>query len=379
MTLLEYLLSAALLRTFYLLSAVLPLKKDKVVLASARGDALQGNLAYIHRALSTARPDLRPVLLLERYSYNLRGKLEYLSKMVRASYHLATARLFIVDNAYLPVHLGPHRAGTAVIQVWHAAGALKRFGLDDRPPERAVENRFVHRYYDYVIVGSRAAVGPYSSALGTDRSRVLPLGTPRTDFFFDPQAMAQARERVLARHPALDGKKVVLYAPTFRGHGAGKRSGAVLDAQQLRASLSDDYVLVHKPHPVLAAEAASAAGYDVIADSRFDINELFMVTDVFITDYSSAVFEYALLRKPLVLLVEDLEEYSRDPGFYLDYEAEMIGEIARSTQQVVDIIATSRFDMDGYDAFIARHCEYADGRASERFVEFVSGLDGSWE
>jgi CDP-ribitol ribitolphosphotransferase len=372
MTWLEYILSALWLRGAYLLCTLLPIRQDKVVLASARADHLEGNLLSIYDEIRATRPDLKPVLLLERYSYDLRGKIAYFLRMVRSSYHLATARYFIVDNACLPVHVGPHRRGTTVIQVWHAAGALKVFGVDVHSANREVENRFIHKYYDYVIVGSDVAVKPYASALRTPEERVLPLGVPRTDFFFDAQRMAQARSRVLDAYPDLIGRRVVVYAPTFRGHGLEKHPIQRLDAARLRAALPAEYALVHKLHPVFDPSLIDAEGYDAVIGDEFDINELFTVTDILVTDYSSSIFEYVLLRKPMILLVDDLDEYYEDPGLYVDYRTDMVGELAFDPDDVAGLILADEFDLSVYDGFIERQCQYADGSASARFVEFLS-------
>jgi CDP-ribitol ribitolphosphotransferase / teichoic acid ribitol-phosphate polymerase len=90
---------------------------------------------------------------------------------------------------------------------------------------------------------------------------------------------------------------------------------------------------------------------------------------VLVTDYSSSVFEWALLRRPLVLLVGDLQAYERDPGMYLDYRSGMIGVQAADTDGVARAILEDRFDFDGYDAFVQRHLAASDGAASARFVE----------
>ena len=222
-----------------------------MVLATARVPTLDGNLLHLHRAMRARHPELRYVLLLEPYSYGLAGKLAYLVRLVRGMYHLQTARLFVTDNAYLPIHVAPHRRRTTVVQVWHAAGALKRFGLDTTVPIAEPERTFLHRYYDAVVVGGEWTRGPYAAALRTPIERVIALGSPRTDFFFDDAALAAARGRVLAAHPELAGRRVVLYAPTFRGRGIGKRAATGLDATALRAALpaGDALVLQDPPQP----------------------------------------------------------------------------------------------------------------------------------
>lgn len=373
MSRLEYLLASALLRVVRLLFSRLRVRRHRVVLATARVSTLDGNLLYVYRAMRARHPDLDYVLLLEPYSYGLAGKLAYLVRLVRGMYHLQTARLFVVDNAYLPIHVAPHRRATTVVQVWHAAGALKRFGVDTAVPPAEPERTFLHRYYDAVVVGGEWTRGPYAAALRTPIERVLALGSPRTDFFFDEAAMAAARSRVLAAYPALAGRRVVLYAPTFRGRGIGKRAAPGLDVRRLRDALPSDVALVLKTHPNLDPAATPRDGYDVVVDPTLEINDLLALTDILVTDYSSSLVEFALLRRPIVLLVADLAEYEVDPGLYLDYRTEMIGTQVTDTDGVIDAITAGRFDLSGYDAFIERQLGTSRGGASDRFVTHFLG------
>lgn len=373
MSRLEYLLAGALLRLFGRLFSLLPIAADRVVLASPRSDRLEGNLRYIHEAIRARYPERRQVVLLEPYGYSLAAKAAYLARVVRGMYHLCTAGLFIIDNAYLPVHVRPHRRGTTVVQVWHAVSAVKRFGLDSATPPPGPEGTFLHRYYDSVVASAEAVRSPYAAALRTPRDRVLALGTPRTDLFFDPAAMEAARRRVLAAYPALAGRRVVVYAPTFRGRGRTRRLAAGLDARRLRAALPPQYALVLKQHPTVDGRGIATDGYDAVVDPRAELNELLCLTDVLVTDYSAAVFEYALLRRPLVLLVPDLADYERDPGMYVDYGAEMIGTQVVDTDGVAAAILSGGFDPSGYDAFIERHAGACDGGATERFVRTFLG------
>jgi CDP-glycerol glycerophosphotransferase (TagB/SpsB family) len=370
---LEYLLASAFLLIARFFFSRLRIRRDRVVLATARVATLDGNLLHIHAALRRLHPAIEPDLLLEPYSYGLRGKLGYLVRLVRGMYYLQTARLFVVDNAYLPIHVAPHRPGTTVVQVWHAAGALKRFGLDTRTPLAEPERTFLHRYYDAVVVGGEWSRAAYAAALRTPLERVLALGSPRTDFFVDEAALAAARERVLGLYPSLHGRRVVLYAPTFRGRGVAKRAAPGLDAARLRAALPPDHALVLKTHPNLDPAATPRDGYDVVADPQAEINDLLALTDVLVTDYSSSVVEFAILRRPIVLLVPDLAEYEVDPGLYLDYRTEMIGTQVADTDGVIDAIADDRFDLSGYDGFVERQLGTARGGASERFVRHFLG------
>jgi CDP-ribitol ribitolphosphotransferase len=365
---LEHALSTVVLRLLGFLFDRLPIQ-PRVVLATARLARLEGNLAFLHAEIRRARPDRRVVTLLEPYSYGFLGKLAYLARLIRGTFLLRTSALFIVDNAYLPIHVAPHRPGTTVVQVWHAVGALKRFGADTAGGLRGPERSFLHRHYDYVVCAGEASRAPWAAALRTPVEHVLPLGVARTDFFFDEAALAAARERVLARYPRLREGRVVLYAPTFRGRGRHKRAAPAFDAVALRAALAGGDVLALKSHPNLDPAHVSTAGFDVVIDAAYEINEVFAATDVLVTDYSSSIFEWALLRRPLVLLTADLDAYERDPGLYLDARTELIGERVGDAEDLPRAIADARVDAAAWTEFVARRIERCDGRASARFVE----------
>lgn len=365
---LEHTLASAVLRILGVFFDRLPIR-PRTVLATARVARLEGNLAFLHAEIRRARPTVRLTTLLEPYSYGLLGKLAYLARLVRGTYLLRTSSLFIVDNAYLPIHVAGHRPGTTVVQVWHAVGALKRFGADTTLGLAEPERSFLHRHYDFVICAGEESRGPYAAALRTPVERVLPLGVARTDFFFDPAAVAAARERVLAAYPALRAGRVVLYAPTFRGRGRAKRAPDGFDPRAVRAGLPPGHVLALKSHPNLDPSLVATTGFDVVIDPHLEINEVFAATDVLVTDYSSSIYEWALLRRPLVLLTWDLADYERDPGLYLDARTELIGEQVGRPEDLAGAITGAKVDDAAWQAFVDRRIGACDGRASARFVE----------
>jgi CDP-ribitol ribitolphosphotransferase len=369
MTRLEYLLASVALRVLGALFSLFPVRGDRVTLATARVAHLDGNLLHIHRAIAAMRPAIQPELLLEPYAYGLAGKLRYLLRLVRGMYLVRTSRLVVVDNALLPIHVAPHRAATTVVQVWHAEGALKRFGADAVGGLREPERSFLHRNYDWVVTSGEASREAWSRAFRTPLEKVVALGSPRTDLFHDPAAMARIREQVRTAYPSLRDRRVILHAPTFRGRGRAKRPGGALDAERLRAALPPTDVLVLKSHPNLDRSLVSTAGYDVIVDPSFDLNDLLLATDVLVTDYSSAIFDAALLRLRLLLVVDDLEAYEKDPGVYLDYRTDMIGTQVRDTDGAIAALLEDRFDLAAYDGFVERHLGACDGQASARFVD----------
>jgi CDP-glycerol glycerophosphotransferase (TagB/SpsB family) len=369
MSRLEYRLAAALLRVLGWLFDRLPGRPRRVVLTSPRKAWIDGNLLQIERAIRRLRPNADVVVLAEPYSYGLLGKLAYALRIVRGMYHTRTAGLVVVDNAYLPIHVAPHPPRTTVVQVWHATGALKRFGFDATNPPREPERTFLHRHYDWVVTSGERSRAPWSRALRTPVDRVLALGSALTDLFFDEAAMAAARLRMLEAYPELRDRRVITYAPTFRGRGIGKVPAPAFDAASVRAGLPPSDILVLKSHPNLDPSLVDRAGFDLVIDPAEDMDDVLLATDILITDYSSSIFEAALLRRPVVLFVPDLADYARDPGLYLDYGTEMIGARAIDADGVVAAIRDGTFDLRPYDAFVTEHLGGSDGRAGARFVE----------
>jgi CDP-ribitol ribitolphosphotransferase len=361
--------SSAVLRACGRLSRIVPVRRDRVVLLSVRADHLTGNLEHLDRALARLRPGHRRVVLTWTYRYSLLGRLQYLARALRGTYHLSTAATVFVDNAYLPVDVVPRRPGVTVVQVWHAAGALKKFGRDAVDDGFRAEDAVLHSGYDYVVASSEVTADHYATAFGTPRERVLPLGCPRAEVLVDPAWVAEARETVLARHPQLRDRRVLLYAPTFRGRGEAKEPGPRLDGRALRAALPPEWVLVLKPHPVVAEDPEAVAGFDLVITDDEDLNELMTAADVLLSDYSSAVFEWAVLDRPLLLFVPDLDTYERSPGLYLDLRTEMIGTRVDDAEHVAASVLALPAEAPDHGAFVRRHLGTDLGAASDRVVE----------
>ena len=290
---------------------------------------------------------------------------------------LRTSRWFIVDNAYLPVHVMPHRRGTTVVQVWHAVGALKRFGWDSLQPLTEPERRFLHRHYDWVVCSAERVARAVGGGL-PDAAGAGPAARARHGSMRSPTRRPWRRRGpgCWRGHPMLAGRRVVLYAPTFRGRGAAKHAAPGIDA----AGAAGRPAAGPPARPQDPPEPGPGRDPDRRVRPRRrsaadDLNDLLAASDVLITDYSSSIFEWALLRRPLVLVVPDLEAYERDPGLYLDYRDGDDRDPGRGHRAAVARPSLeSTVDDAAWDAFIAEHLGAADGRASERFVETLPGF-----
>ena len=366
------------LRGAYWVFYPLPLR-DRVVFASNRSAVLKGNLKAIHAAL-TARDDAPAVVLhLHSAKRSVSGRLSTILHAIVAEYYLATSRVFIVDDYYFPIYVINPKPGTTIIQTWHACGAFKKVGYSVLDKQFGASGALVrqvdiHSNYSHVLVASRESIRHYAEAFRLpEEVFTSAIGIPRADIFFDPERGARAIERVRAHYRIPEGRKVILYAPTFRGGSTHEATYQdLLDLEVMQRLCADRYVLLLRLHPFVARRVdvdprLSGFVYDVSGFS--DFNDLLLVSDVLVTDYSSAIFEFSLLERPMVFFAPDHAAYEMERGFYFDYATGVPGPVLETTLGVAECIARGEFDLDRIRRFKEQTFDVADGRASRRFVE----------
>ena len=230
-------------RTGFAVGRLLPIRA-RVVLASQRTSRIGGNLAYIERELRRRTPTIRTDVLAYRIAGGRRGRVRALLDQVRAGFALATARVVVVDDYFFPMYVITPRPGTIRVQTWHAAGAFKKIGysvLDKSfgADEDLVSRVNIHSNYDVCLMPSGKATVHYMDAFRQPLERfTAELGYPRTDLFFDVEHRARATSAIRERYRLPADRKVLLYAPTFRGDTVGAaRYDDLLDLAVLRDAL----------------------------------------------------------------------------------------------------------------------------------------------
>ena len=366
-------LGIAAVRTGFLLGRIGG-PRARVVFATRDADRPGGNLVAIREELRRRAPGTPTTIIGYRMRDGLGGRAVTALDAVRLGYHLAAARLLVADDWLFPLYATWPRAGTTRVQVWHAAGAFKAFGFSVADPD-AVGRLPMTANFDLLLASSAAAVPAFAEAFRVPAERVSPaIGIPRTDLFFDPEARARAVAAVRARYGLEPGRRVLLYAPTFRGAGPRDAHDAnLLDIPLLHEALGDGWTLLLRlhPHVIAAPIPADQAGFAIDASGWPDMNELLLVADALVTDYSSVAFEYALLERPMAFLAPDAAEYTRDRGFYLDLEKDLPGPVVATTAELAAHVASGTFDAEATRAFARRWFDHADGHASARFVERI--------
>lgn len=296
---------------------------------------------------------------------------------------IADAKYVFMDEATNIMGNFETRPETVITQLWHGCGAFKKFGYSTADAifgatREQMEKYPYNRNYTHVTVSSPEVIWAYEEAMQyTHESGVVKaLGSSRTDIFYDKSFIKHSFKALYKVMPEAKGKKVILYAPTFRGRVAKATAPRVLNSEFMRYELGDEYVLLIKQHPLVrrppqVKEYCADFAKDV--SSLLSIEELLCVSDICISDYSSLVFEYSLFERPMIFLAHDLDNFFDWRGFYYDYYELAPGPIVKNTTEVVDYIKhiDERFDKKRVHDFREKFMSACDGHATERIINTV--------
>ncbi|PFH87055.1 CDP-glycerol glycerophosphotransferase family protein [Bacillus sp. AFS088145] len=358
--------SAFARRVVFKFASLLP-ADNTIVFASNKSKGLDDSYPFIYEQIRTKRPQYKVV-------DDFFKKREF-ADLCKTYYQFGRAKYIILNDYHRQIYKMNFRKETEVIQMWHACGAFKKFGhsavgFADSNPKQFETN--AHKPYTKVVVSTNEVVPHYAEAFDIDPKNVLPLGLPRTDLFFDDETKEYVRRKFLNRFSKLKDKKIITYAPTFRGNPRDRKTFHLeLDLAAMQEKLGEDYVLVLKLHPAVTnnVKIPESARDFVLNLGNENINEVLLMTDILISDYSSLLFEYTLLERPVIFFAYDYENYMKERSFFYDYHDFVPGPITSTTNEIIDLIQKDQFDLNKVKEFNKRFNEIADGRASERFVE----------
>ncbi|MYX21800.1 CDP-glycerol glycerophosphotransferase family protein, partial [Streptomyces sp. SID8380] len=244
-------------------------------------------------------------------------------------------------------------------------------------PDYHEQLRAETKNWTFLVSANRFSTPILRRSMGFD-GEILETGYPRNDVLYAPDLAERAKE-IRESLGVPPGKRVILYAPTWRdddAHSQGRfRFDLKLDTERARAELGHDHVLLVRRHSNTVDGVTGAGDGFVLDVSDYpDISELYLAADILVTDYSSVMFDYAHLRRPMVFFTYDLEHY-RDTlrGFYFDFERNAPGPLVRTTDELVsalrDIDRVTADYSERYQLFHEEFCDLDDGHATERLVE----------
>ncbi len=322
----------------------------------------------------------------ERTTIVKQGTKDYERSLAKAKYWIFNYR--VADHQY-------PKKNQIYVQCWHGT-PLKRLGYDLQSTDNVLntksEIRFKYRTdakkFKYILSPSKFATEKFISAWNLKKLKkencVIEKGYPRNDFLYNytKEDIQNIRQKLGIENV---NKKIILYAPTWRDNqhqsGVGYTYKTEVNFDKLKKELEKDYIILFRAHYLVANEFnfENYKGFIYDVSKVDDINELYVISDILITDYSSVFFDYANLKRPIIFYMYDLEEYKDDiRGFYIDLE-ELPGNITKTEEELINEINRVQNDFKydkKYEKFNKKYNYLDDGKSSDRVVEIIINNEG---
>lgn len=344
--------------------------KNRIVYLSRQSNDKSIDMRLLERAIKTELPDTEQVFRLRMIPDGIGAKIKYCFGIIGDMYYLATSKIAMLDTYSITVSCLNHKKALKVIQMWHASGAIKKFGLQSLGSKEGRDENIsramcMHRNYDYILAPSKATAAFYMDAFGYGADKMKICSLPRVDEVLTETGSTSAFFR---ENPALSHKKIVLYLPTFRD----REREAV---QLLKNGFSDcsmcDYHLIVSTHPLFSkVERDEQFSYN----GSYSVYDLMKVADIIITDYSACAFDASLLMKPLYFYVPDYDEYNRDRGMNIELKAEMPSACFENADELWNSIKSQQYDLNALYSFKSKYMENTNSNNAEILAKFISLL-----
>ena len=355
-----------------------PVQENKVLFLEMRFTKLSNSFELIYKALEkSGEYDLKCSYVQFNF---IRGH-EFTQRVNEMLKELATAKYVFVDDASLILSSIPLRKETVAINLWHACGAFKKFGRSTAELKFGSSAATLDKYPNYgnlthVTVSSPEVIWAYEEAMHLPKGIVKATGVSRTDQFYDKKFVESRKQKLYEIMPEAKDKKVILYAPTFRGHVATASSPDRIDFERFCRELGNEYVIVCKHHPFvknppIIPEELQHFARDLT--KYLSIEDLLCCADICISDYSSLVFEYSLFEKPMIFYAYDYDNYCDWRGFYYDYSEFTPGPVVQTEDEILNSIKNidTQFDKQKVIDFKEKFMGSCDGHATERIIALM--------
>lgn len=345
---------------------------NRITFMSGRRDELGGNPEFVYNLIKDD-PNIEFRFLLFSDA-NGHHRIKNILKFVKL---YSSSRVVIVDDYFRLLNIVKKRSDVKLVQLWHACGAFKTFGFTRLGkaggPKQDDPN---HRMYDAAIVSSTEIAKHYAEGFGLSDEKVIATGIPRTDIFMDKDYGAKVSKEFYDKHPSMKDKKIILFAPTFRGNGqmTAYYPPDAFHVDEFMKAIPDDYALLIKYHPFCPERPVIPEEYkDRVLDlsDEDELNDLLFVTDLLITDYSSVVFEASLLNIPMLFYAYDLFDYISKRDFYYDFESFVPGKIVFSQRELTQAINDGDYDSEKIPDFKTKFFDHLDGQSSRRVADMI--------
>ena len=341
---------------------IFPIDNNRISFIIDSGESFKGNLDYIKKEFEK-RGNFE-------FNFFYKDKLSF-----KAFKNLATSKYVFLNDNFFPLAFMNFKNETRVVQLWHAPGASKKFGGSVASPDDVEMLSKISRNTDFLITSSKKIEDYYSEAFQIEKSKIKPLGLPRLDYYFENHDLDKLKEDFFKKYGFDSNKKIIFYAPTFRENRKYNNVFDFFDLKKFNEVLGSEYILALRLHPKIkdfyTENIQSSEEYIDCSDYPSE-QELIMLSDILITDYSSIMIEFAILDKPIIFFVYDLDNYlENERGFYYDFKKTVPGKLVYDSDELINAVRDNDFDRDKMSGFTRTQFDAIDGNSSERVVDFL--------
>ena len=377
-----FLLRKILLPLIFKIYAHKDVDNKLVLFANYRFETMPDNMEPIYDALLTKDYKLIKLFASRKSNNKIIHKIANIRYFCRFTRYYAQAKYVVIDDYLPPLYANSARPETKVIQLWHGCGALKKCGYSSINTEWGMNSRLMKKYpihtnYTHVCVSSPRIIPHYAESFNTPADKIYAYGTPRTDVLFDQAFIAKAKEKLQSLSKAVNGKKVILYAPTYREKDTTiEYQTPLINIKKIKEKINKPYILIYKAHPfetnsILDVKCSEDFVIDV--KNKMNINELLAAADILISDYSSVIFEYSLLCRPMIFFAYDKDQYSKRRGFYYNYDTFIPGPMVKNDSELLEAINTvdEWFNPNIIRQFKEEFMAACDGHSTQRIIDNI--------
>ena len=350
-------------------------KKDRILLMSETRSPISGNLKALDERMKERGLDKKYKITYSFEKTLELGRIQLLFRWISLSWIISKQEKIFVDD-YSPIFkyidLGKK---TKLIQVWHAGVGFKsvgyaRFGFAGPEPYDSC-----HRKYNYAIVGSKELIPVYSEVFGIEKDKILPYGLPRLDNFLDENKKEEVKEKLYESYPIFINKQIILFAPTYRGKGQ-KRAYYPFERIDLdkmyQLCEKHNYIFIIKMHPFVKEHVEIPEAYkDRIFDfsDYDDINDLLYITNILITDYSSNIYDFSLLNRPILFYTFDLEKYELMNKVHRPIREYAPGKICNTFEELLKAIEEKDFEIEKLQEYREKNFDIKEKKAADLIID----------
>lgn len=341
-------------------------KRNKVLLMCVHNEGKNGALSLMESALNNyGEYEIVWFNRAQMFS-SLSGRLKFIFKV---PYDMASANFIFLNDNFMPMANLHFSAKTVIIQLWHGEGAMKRSCLAMKLPEKEAKRlKKCNEKITATVVSSKSVIPVYEETFGMPKSKIYPLGAPRTDYFFSVKDKSNVRKKICEKYHIDENKKIVLYAPTFRDDEQ-KNSHIMEHFPFERFAHLEQYELLVRVHPQIGGVIGEEKGFKNVSNYG-SVNELALAADILISDYSSVIMDFTVQNKPMVFFAFDLEDFEENGrGFYFDYESYVPGVVAKTADELIEVFETGEFHEEKIPKFRDFNFDYLDKYNCIRVIE----------